>query len=324
MASSLPQTNDQLEDEPSGKTSSASNFSDFKAKLEGLIGVYLNVMDSIAGQPLIRMGKPLPKNFDRSPEDRIAQTRRSPLWASAFLLLLRSIRQGELPLAAIVLRYLENLFVSYHIKTRISRIADYLQFEELKMGLSAPPDKAITADFKILAKNLSKLENMLSSGVKLKIFLVISPVIPVVTWALDFFSVKANLPSLSSLNKADHRQKLMVWVGVTLIYVLFIVSASFIAKRKIMRVNKVYDLERELFDIMKRRPSHELPWDIIGWTILMGLYGFMYVEKLWGSAAGTFLSSQSKLIIFLVVAFVTVYVGGFIYALIRRLKLKQW
>lgn len=268
--------------------------------------IYLTIIDSVASERWIRLAF----TPDRS--------------TNPFSKFLRSIQEGELPLSAIVITYVENLFLSYHIKSRINEIGSYLQFEELRRGLSSLPDKAAIVEIKSIQKNLSKLENMLSSGVRLKILLIISPIIPVVTWALDFFSIKVNLSSLGSLHLAgiaSQRPVLIILGFGTLVYVLAIVSSSFIAKRQIMMEKSVYQLERELFAAMNRRRPHELPLDVIGWTLLVVLYGIFYGEVFQRNLP---FRSLGKATLILVVAFLVIYVCAFLFALVQRLKRQQW
>lgn len=290
--------------------SQVQNTDDVTSKVNVVLQAYLAVVDSVAREPSMRINTGIRRLVNNIRLNRV----------QSYLLYLK---EGELfPLSFIVIRYVENLFLSYHIKARTQIISDYLQYEELRTVLSSPEEKERIRTIKSINRSLTQLESILSRGVRLQILLVISPVIPIASAAIDFLGGKLNLTTLKSLRLPFPMWSLVIIGVITLFYLLFVITSSFIAKRQKMVDRNIYKLEQQLFETMHRDRPYEKPLDLIGWTLIVVLYFFFWVGLIQGFASLRYLATF-KYFAFLGIC-LSFYILAFVYLFIRRFKLKRW
>jgi hypothetical protein len=201
-----------------------------------------------------------------------------------------------------------------------------LQSEEIKVLFGPEAETENLQQIRNNTENLSKLDNILSKSVELKIFLTVASFWGVVTWTLKFLGLDISQASINSLLDKRHTSSesspfleplliIAISLGFTIIFgAIFGLISSFARKRELMQAHNIYELERSFFSTERIPHPREFPLDLTGWSAGWTLFLLpLLLDKATDDGSKT---TSAILLLF--------GLACFLYALLRRIKLGKY
>lgn len=223
----------------------------------------------------------------------------------------QSVRGGEVPaLKFFTARYLTNLFIQLHIKKRIKQINRILSIQELKNNLQSN-DSQISSSIQIQKETIKGFDNIISPGIELKfIFSLILPFFGIIKSLFHINFEKFDFASYFSNNRFS--LNFILYSLFIVIYLLNLLVSCFIRKREIFLESNIYKKENIFSTISNQQLGFEFPLDLIGWIVIVLIFSIPYLFT--GEKTDEFGS---------IIIIGILYSTPFIYALIKRVKLKN-
>jgi hypothetical protein len=178
----------------------------------------------------------------------------------------KSIWIGDIPLLGFyVARYFTKVFTTLHVKRNIDKLEYLLQRHELKEVL-ANSEKHQIDSINSYKDFLNKYMNTYTKTIQLKFFVLISPyVLFMLDWSYKLFKPSIEINHINTWNEGY-----TILVMTTLLFFMFLTS-SHIRNRELLSNQNLYLKEFEVFSMFKSAPPMEVPFDLIGWILLIAL-----------------------------------------------------
>ena len=224
----------------------------------------------------------------------------------------QSLRRGEVPaLKFFTAKFITNLFIQLHIKKRLKQINRILSIQELKNNL-LPKESPANSTIQIQKGIIKGFDNIITPGLELK-FLIsfILPFFGIIKSIFHMYFEKFDFTSYFY----NYRFTLHIILNIIFIflYLLNLIISCFIRKREIFLESDIYQKERAYSTLTNRKLGFEFPLDLIGWIVIVMLLFTPYLFNR--------IIYESFLIRFITIC-VTLYCSPFVYALVKRIKLK--